>query len=137
MYYFIPENLNLEQLLIEHPPMLKHGFHIDCFTFLLGQITEAAARYRDSIDEEGFICLNAKILKKRVYNANEYMDYLIEHGIIICDNLYIPNEKSYGYRYADLYFTAPIIAKEIKKPTLVKSINLEGNYERNMRVKYD
>ncbi|MHB8260834.1 MAG: hypothetical protein ACYDEC_11220, partial [Bacteroidia bacterium] len=68
MNYFIPENLNLEELLTAHPPQFKQGFHIDCFTFLIGQITEAASRYKDSIDEDGFIRLNAKVLKQRVYN---------------------------------------------------------------------
>ena len=137
MYYFIPENLNIEELLKEHPPQFKMGYHVDCFTFLLGQITEAAARYRDSIDNNGYISLNAKVLKQRVYNYNEYIDYLIMYEIIECDNRYIVGEKSYGYRYADKYFTAPIIKKEITKRTLIKSLNTEGNYERNMRIKYD
>lgn len=136
MYYFIPDNLNIDGLLKINPPAFKLGYHKDCFIYLLGQITEVAARYRDSVDEKGFVPLNAKMLKQRVHNYNEYMDYLIKHNIIE-RNGYIPGEKSFGYRFTEKYFSMPVTIVEIKKRPLIKSIKAESNYERNMRVKYD
>jgi len=134
MHYFLPANLNLAALLAANPPKFKHN--IDCFTYIIGQITGVAARYKDLIDEQGYVPLHAPLLKLRVHNYFSYMKYLIENGVIECSGKYEPGARSKGYRFAEHYRTSPIISITITKRTLIKSIQSKDNWTRNMEAKY-
>ncbi len=135
MFTFIPENLNVPVLLQSKPPHFKHN--IDCFYFLLGQITAVAALHKDLIDERGWVPLYAPLLKHRIHNYVSYVKYLIENGIIECNGKYEPGKRSKGYRFTAEYRTSPVAPVNITKCTLLKSLRYKDNWTRNMEVKYD
>lgn len=101
MKFFLPSNLNLTALLASNPPKFKYS--VDCFTYLIGQITGVAAKYKDLVDEQGYVPLYAPLLKHRVHNYVKYMNYLLENNVLECNNRYYPGERSYGYRFTKEY----------------------------------
>ncbi len=121
MIQFIPENLNIESILTEHPPTFQYDR--DYFIHILHLITEIPANDKSLLDNTlDFIPLNSVVLRKRIDLYRRYLDYLVERGILQTDNQYIVEEKSKGYKFSPLYQT---VVKEttIDKYTLVKKIN--------------
>lgn len=133
MIQYLPENLNIDEILIASPPAFK--YHRDCFIHILSLITEIPARNSSLLDNEGFVPLNARWLKKHVHNYPLYLDYLVQCGVLECNNRYAPGKRSRGYRYTATYQT-PVLKVEIEKRTLVKSINNKSAYWRQMTAKY-
>jgi hypothetical protein len=134
MIYFVPANLNLVAVLEKNPPKFTH--HIDNFVYLVGQITWMAARYRNLVDEEGYMPLHAPVLKHRIHNYVNHMRYLVENKVLERSKSYIPGERSYGYRFTKEYVTSPVVPVTITKYTLVKNIRSKNNWERNMEAKF-
>ncbi len=52
-------------------------------------------------------------MQTKVADYKKYLDYLIETGVLCCDNHYIEGKKSLGYRYADKFFNAELAAVQI------------------------
>jgi len=119
MKQYIPENLDLDGLLLDNPPKFK--YHRDHFVHVLNLLTEIPARNKDLINEDGWVPINAQKLQKRNRNYNRYLEYLVYYKVLECDPQYIPGEKSREYRFANEYRTVctPV---EISKYTLTKSL---------------
>jgi hypothetical protein len=134
MLQFLPENLNLDEILQNNPPLFK--YHRDGFIHILNLLTEIPSKKKDLMDEKGYVPINAELLKKRVHNYAHYLGYLIDAGVIETDGFYVRGEKSRGYRFTEKYqtFVAPA---EIQRYTLLKAINGQSNYDRNMQAKYN
>src|SRR6218665_3203717 len=92
----IPVTLDLNTLLKEHQPKFK--YHIDYFYYLLGTITELKIKDKDKHDDD-FVELYSPLLQKKVHNYKQYLDYLLEHDVLITDGQYIKGEKSKAYWY--------------------------------------
>lgn len=121
MLQFIPENLDLAQVLLDHPPDFQ--FHIDYFIHILHLITEIPANNKDLLDADSdFVPLNSTVLRKRIDVYHPYLNYLVERGILQTDNQYIVGEKSKGYRFSPTYQTA-VTERTITKYTLIKKIS--------------
>jgi hypothetical protein len=119
MIQYIPSNLDVERLLIDHPP--KEKLDRDALIHIIHLLTEIPANTKHRIDLNGFVPLNAAILQSRIHNYNVYLAYLIQNNIIETDNQYIPEEKSRGYRFTEKYRTFNK-QEEITNYTLVKNI---------------
>jgi hypothetical protein len=134
MLKFLPKNLDLKQLLGEHPPEFK--YHIDHFIHLCSLLYELPAKKKDIIRKGGYVPLNAHLLKKVNNKYKLYFNYLIKHGVIECDNSYIVGEKSKCYRYTPKYqdIIRPV---HITKYTLTKNLKEESRFNRGMYAKYD
>ncbi len=133
--YYIPEGLDIDTILKQHPVSFK--WHPDYFAYLLGQINEVASNIRDTIDDDGYVPLYAPFLKLRVHNYNEYMDYLVDAGIIERTDTYQAGERSKGYRFALPYRNQPLKPVQISKYTLLKKIKAQNAYDKGMKAKYD
>jgi hypothetical protein len=134
MIQFLPHNLDVNQVLKNNPPSFP--YQCDNFIHVLSLLTEIPSKKKELLNGEGYVPLNSTILKTRVHNYSQYINYLLEAGIIETDNYYIPGEKSRGYRFTESYCTL-IEPTEISKYTLLKSINNKSPYDRNMCAKYN
>ncbi|OFY85366.1 MAG: hypothetical protein A3F72_03625 [Bacteroidetes bacterium RIFCSPLOWO2_12_FULL_35_15] len=133
MIQFLPKNLNLKELLTNNPPDFK--YHIDHFVHLCSLLYELPAKKKDSLRKDGFVPINAHLLKKVNNNYKKYLNYLIKHGVIECDNSYIPGEKSKAYRFAPKYHDI-IHPVNITKYTLTKNLKEVYRFNRDMYAKY-
>jgi len=99
---FHPENLNLENLFSLNPPNFPYS--ADKFRYLIDRLTTLPA-YLKIKDASEFVPLRAVKIQKDIRNYKDYLSYLIAHKIIESDGIYVPNEKSIGYRFTETYRT--------------------------------
>lgn len=134
MKTYLPRKLNLDKHLKQHPPKIE-GFNKDNLIYILGLITELPARCEHFDYKYGFVSLNATILKKKVWNYKQYLDYAVSTGILKSDNWYIKGTKSKGYKFTDKYLDknkeVPIL-----KYSLIKKEYQEKEIEAKILEKY-
>lgn len=135
MTYFIPANLDLDKLLSEHIPSIKN-FKKQYLLYIIDLITTIAANNKDLINTKGFIPINAALLQKKIRNYKEYINYLIESGIIETDNRYVSGEKSKGYKFTNHYLGI-INAYSFNSKDEKKRRNGLMNLSIEQRKKYD
>ncbi len=111
----IPSNVDIRKLLVNHPPELAscvNNIHQqeDKVATILSLLVKAVARnmQMDGSDIDDYVPFSSTILDKYVRGYNYYLSYLLEMGLIETDNYYIPNEKSYGYRFTSAYRYVPL-----------------------------
>ncbi|MCH7928631.1 MAG: hypothetical protein IID03_11750 [Candidatus Dadabacteria bacterium] len=119
---FLPENLDLEQLYATTPPNFE--FHRDNAIYILNLINEIPADNKKIIITNRYTPIASKILRNKIGNYKAYLNYFIKYKIIKCDNKYIVNEKSLGYRFTDRYNTK-ILVTYIYKKALIKEYTSE------------
>lgn len=126
---FIPENLNLEELIRTNPPQIP-SFHIDYLVYMTGLLIEIPLREKDTVMD--YVPIYSVLVQRRVRNYRMYIDYLIDNGIIEEDRQYIIGSKARAFRYTGSYLTATK-ARILNKPTLLKSLSefKEINYSFN------
>lgn len=100
---YVPEKVlqKFEVILKNNQPNFKYNtnnFYI--ILHLIGDIPN----YNKKIDinaNNGYTSLNSTFLQSNlgIRNYNEYLDYLVENGILETDNHYIPKTKSKGFKY--------------------------------------
>lgn len=106
---YIPENVDIDRLLVENPPNCR--LERDYLVYILHLITAIPARKRDTIKEyNGFTTINKKLLQKRIHDYKVYFDYLLQNSIILEDGFYIVGKKSVGYKIRN---PSPILKPEI------------------------
>src|ERR1035437_9856543 len=103
VHVFLPLNLNVEELTKKMPTTGIENFKIEKLKFIISEILTIPANNKDLPIEDGFIPVNATILRRKIRNAKQYLDYLVEAGVLECDNRYINGEKSRGYKFAQGY----------------------------------
>lgn len=127
-FALIPENLDLDAHLEQYPLtdykfVNDHGyiktvttsgtlgsyFDIERLIYIIGLISSIPSIKKDSIDEEGYVSINALYLRKFFKDYLSYLDYLIRTGVLITDKQYIKGEKSKGYKFAPPYDSSPLI----------------------------
>lgn len=99
MKQFIPANLDVDSLVREHPPYEIKGFLKDKLIHILYLLHSIPANNKDLEIIDGFIPIYSKIVKRRIPNYRQYLDYLLRVGILETDNWYIVGGKSKGYRF--------------------------------------
>jgi len=122
---FLPENLDLEELIKENPPVDIPAFHIDNIKYILHLINylPAVKKDNDSSVYSGYVPLNKqKLQSSGIYHYRKYLNYLLRLGIIWEDEYYINGEKSKGIRFPDEYTYCKVKKDKITKKTLIKAI---------------
>jgi hypothetical protein len=121
LYLYIPENFDVDQFIKDNPPPFKK-FHRDDLVVIMSLINEVRS-YNNAkyLFDDGFVALNAqKIQHKGIRNFPKYKKWLIEKGVIVCDELYIKDTKSKGYKFTEKYETK-VKLETISKTGLVNS----------------
>lgn len=118
---YIPENLEIEEILERDIPQFKH--HRDNFLYILHLIVSIPARLKDYDYEEqkGFTPITKKVLSRRIHNYTDHIRFLVKHGIIVEGTQYRPGISSRGLKYTEQYRTK-VRGIYITKNTLIKSI---------------
>lgn len=121
-YFWVPNNLDIDDLLKDYLFTKIAGFHRDNLYYILHLINEIPANKKDIITGDGYVPLNAILLRKWVRDYGKYISCLIELGVIETDGRYILNAKSKGYRYSTLYRTKlkKVLVTDL---TLIKKLN--------------
>ena len=116
---YIPSNLNLVNIIDQE---YRNDKDLDRLHYIINLIYEQRILYKNS---EEYVPLKALYMRNLVArNYNDYVNVLINKGIIACDRHYIKNEKSFGYKLCDPY--AQVRHKEIS----IKSQGIQNNIER-------
>ena len=116
---FIPENLNIEELIRINPPTIPN-FHIDYLVYMIGLLIEIPLANKDI--EMNYVPINSKLSQRRVRNYRKYLDYLISCDVILEDKQYIVGSKSKGFKFTERYQVKTKLFTVTKK-TLIKSLN--------------
>lgn len=115
----LPDNFDLEQHIVQYP-LIKNGFYSSMkfnkekIYYFLGLLTNIPARNQDIVTEDGFVPINQKIIRDGIKDIKDYIDYLVNTEVIECDNYYIPNEKSFGYKWAEKYSLSKFSVKQLE-----------------------
>lgn len=124
---YIPSNLFLPNLLGEE---YQNGPNLDRLHYIINLIYEQRVLYKNT-DE--YVPLKAIYMRRIIgrstetnciHNYNDYINILIDKGVIECDRHYIKNEKSYGYKLCEPYSLVR------HKETSITSPCLQTNIER-------
>lgn len=118
---YIPSNLNL-------PDLLEKEYHNDCdldrLHYIINLIYEQRVLYKNP---EEFVPLKAIYMRRIIGRAgktyNDYINILIDKGIIECDRRYIVNEKSFGYKLCGNYSSVRHTQIPITSKTLQSNID--------------
>jgi hypothetical protein len=125
---YIPENLNVDELIKEFPPFFK--MDRDKLLHIISLLNEIPAIDHSQYEkEDGWIPIHSTLVQKvGIRDFPKYKDWLIEVGILETDGRYIPNEKATYYRFKEKY-RRPIKIESISKKTLLKAISKKSNNE--------
>lgn len=105
-YFYVPQNLDIDRLLVKFPFRHIPAFHKDNLYYILSLLVEIPANNKDLIDEDGYTPVNAEILKKWIGREYaKYVQWLIDAGVIETKGHFIVGKKSKGYRYCPKYRT--------------------------------
>lgn len=114
-------------LIAEHPPLFEK-FCRDQLVYILGLINSIPATNKDIRLRNGFVPISSAILQRIIPSYKKYLDYLIEHGILLTDNWYLKRDKSKGYKFTRKY------SSELLNEVLISSAALKKRIERNRKI---
>jgi hypothetical protein len=108
--YLIPPEFDFNKLLEVISPLIRKGesFKIES---LYAVTTILYDRYNLKVNKytkDNYTTLKMGYLRQAVTNAEYYIKFLIKAGVIECDNRYIIEKKSLGYRFIPPYLGTPI-----------------------------
>ncbi len=133
MFFYLPENLNIEQILKENPPNFKHK--VEYFKFLLSLINSIPAKNKHLDLIDGYTQISSKILKGQIPMYALYYRYLEKIGVIYINHHYYESEKCKGYKFADVYQT-PLMMENVASKPVRKYTKNESAFNRNMKRKH-
>ncbi len=117
----LPKNLDIDTHVHKYPPS-KYGynsklkFNVGKIYYLLSLLTHIPARNKDLITDDGWVPISMAIVRNNIKDIIWYKDYLIATGVIECDNVYIPNEKAYWYRWSPVYIDSEFELRDVLCP---------------------
>jgi hypothetical protein len=131
--YAVPSNLDLNRLLLDHPPHFKgkSRFRPDRVYQVLDAVYRAAIRKKIRSDA-AFISIPSSYFRSVVAHYHEYTRWLEEAGVIEIDHRYMAMEGgrgiSKGYRFTPDYRTAikkdRVDGVEVKEPISTASLTI-------------
>ena len=119
-FAMIPENLDIDDHVLKYP-LCNYNFYLasdgkikakgsdiiydkDRLLYVIGLLSLIPARNKDNIFEDDYVPINSKLIRNKIAkDYKNYLDYLLETKILECDDKYILDKKSYGYRFTSDY----------------------------------
>lgn len=133
-FYFalLPSNFNLDEHINTYPPeecgfSSKLNFDKEKVKIILGSLSTVIAENKDLIVDDGYAPLNSTFLNGFMTDYNHYLWYLINTGVIECNETYrasTPQQKGYskGYRWTEQYANCTF-----KRVWMDKALDRKGN----------
>ena len=125
----VPSNLDIDKLLRTQPPTTfktndrnKEILYYFC-SVLIWQGYKYGAHNEEN---KGFIPLYSKYLKQIHTHYLDYLAYLIDAGVLECDNHYIKDKKSKGYRFTAAYIGVTLKEVELKDYLIRKCLRKQA-----------
>lgn len=108
--FLIPPNFDFEELLKYAEPQIREGetFKLESLYIITTILYERFNVKKNKYTKDDFTNLKLEYLRKAVINAEYYLKFLINAKVIECDNIWIPELKSLGYRFIPPYYGTPI-----------------------------
>ncbi len=127
MKLYLPENLDLDQLIYDNPrPATFNPYKKDKLVYIIHLLNAMPLMNKDLLSDD-FISLNAQMLQKFIQNYNDYLNYLINDlKIVETDGQYIVGRKSTGFRLIEKYRTS-VVAVPILERTFYKALQIHKN----------
>jgi hypothetical protein len=131
---YIPDNLDLDQLLKDHPPTAVKSFNQDYLAYIISLMYSNPSRYKNLLEDGEYIPLCTEVLKDLIGNGDQYLRYLIASDVFITDGQYIKGEKCKGYLLGKEY-RGRTKRYRITYPKLIRKldVNRRHNTERIIR----
>jgi len=122
MNYSLPNNLDFDQLIEKHPPLIEEfdKWKLLYVVHLLSYLPSVSKKLRH--EESGFVNLYSVELQKVVPNYKEYTDYLLLHDILEVNPKYMPGAFSKSYRLTLQYATAPFVRIKVANTSFAKIV---------------
>jgi len=90
----LPEDLNLEELIIKYLPTRIKPFKLDKLKYIINLPHNIIASDQKKEFVEGWVCIHAQTLQKVVQNYKQYLDYLeFDAKVFDCIPFYTPKGK--------------------------------------------
>lgn len=140
-FYFalLPSNFNLDEHINNYPPNecgfdSKLNFDKEKVKIILGSLSTVIAENKDLIVDDGYVPLNSTFLSNFMKDYNYYLEYLINTGVIDCNESYrasTPQLKGYsrGYRWTEQYANSIF-----ERVWMDKAIDKDGNLKIKPRI---
>jgi hypothetical protein len=108
--YLIPPNFDFEMLLKTAQPIIRDGeyFKVESLYDITTILYDRFNLKKNKFAKEDYTTLKLEYLRNSVTNAEYYLKFLINAKVIECDNHYIKDLKSFGYRFLPPYFGTPV-----------------------------
>lgn len=133
----LPKNLDLEAHIKQFLPT-DYGyksnlrFNIGKLYYFLSLLASIPARNKDLINDDRWVPISMSILRNNIKDIKWYKDYLIDTGVIECDNVYIPGEKAFWYRWSSKYSSEEFELQDVLCPHEDKAyFSIEDDAELN------
>lgn len=123
---------------------LGYYFDKERLVHIIGLISSIPAGNRDLVTDNGYVPINSSVLRNYFKDYFSYLDYLLQTGVLITDGIFVPEEKSYGYKFSPEYENQPMVryiylaARDVHpEPVLEERFNRHtGKFEHNPLLDY-
>ena len=129
---YIPENLDLNELLVQRPPVEITKFSKDKLAYIIGLISSIPVHNKRLSHNSRYVPIHAATLQNHIKDYRQYFNYLIRCGIIDSNHQYIPGEHSIGYAFTSEY-TRFLKPEPISSYTLSKLVRFASHNQDTSR----
>jgi hypothetical protein len=134
MRLFIPDKIELDEILSQFPPDYIENFDRDKLVYIISLIVSIPAGNSDLEIPNGYVPIHSKTLQNSVRNYKDYFKYLCDRGILDTDNWYIPGKKSTGYKFP--FYWRRLKAIEIMSRSVTSAVRRENKWDFETKEKY-
>jgi hypothetical protein len=136
MQFFIPASLDVDALLNEYPPSEIENFKLANLLYILHLITSIPATNKDLELINGYVPIYSKILKNKVRNYRQYLNYLVYTSkVLVANNGYVVGSHSKSYKFAFPY-SRKVKSVKVDDRSLKAALNKESKFGLSIKKKY-
>jgi hypothetical protein len=92
----------------------------DKIAYIAGLINYLPVVSADCMKPGGYVAISSKILERNIGRYRPHIQFLVDTGVIECDNSYLSGTRCLGYRIAEAYQTAELMRYELTDPSLIR-----------------
>lgn len=90
----------------------------DKIAYILGLINYLPLVSADSVKADGYVAISSKLLEQNIGRYRPHIQFLVDTGVIECDNSYLNGTRCLGYRIAEAYQTTELMRYELTDSSL-------------------